>query len=336
MSMNEAIEQKTKYFYLALFFFLLYLSFLLVKPFLIAVFASFVMAYLIYPVYNRLNVVIKNRGACAAVLLAVISLVIVVPLFFLGSHVVNESVSLYYNVVNIDLSSINNALDNYFNIEINLESYLRLGATKLLSIFSSSISEFALSVPRKAIMVFISIFIMYYLLKEGDGITYDIKKYLPLKEEYKNELIEKMGVVAYATVYGVIATALAQSIVGTVGLFIFDVGSPVVFGSLLLVTSMLPFGSALVWLPLAIVKLLSGDIFNGIGLLLYGIFAIGLVDNLVRPAIISKKSRIHPILVVLGVIGGISLFGFIGVILGPMLLAVLIAFLDFYIREYEV
>src|SRR3989344_3205639 len=127
MTMNETIEQKTKYFYLALFFFLLYLSFLLVKPFLIAVFASFVMAYLIYPVYNRLNVVIKNRGACAAVLLAVISLVIVVPLFFLGSHVVNESVSLYYNVVNVDLSSVNTALDNYFNIEINLESYLRLG-----------------------------------------------------------------------------------------------------------------------------------------------------------------------------------------------------------------
>ncbi len=334
--MAEAVEQKTKYFYLALFFFLLYLSFLMMKPFLIAVFASFVMAYLIYPVYNRLNVIIKNRSACAAVLLILLSLAILIPAFLLGSRVVDESVSLYYQVVNVDLNKVNDAFHNYLNVKIDLEAYLKIGATKLLGIFSNGVSEFTLSLPRRVLLVFISVFIMYYLLKEGDTITYDIKKYLPLKDEYKNEVVEKLGVVAYATVYGVLATALVQSIVGTIGLFIFDVNSPIVFGLLMLVTAMLPFGSAIVWLPLVIIKLLNGDIFNGIGLLLYGMLVIGMVDNIVRPAVISKKSRTHPILVVLGVVGGISLFGFIGVIIGPMLLAVLMAFLDFYIREYEV
>ena len=101
------------------------------------------------------------------------------------------------------------------------------------------------------------------------------------------------------------------------------------------ITAMLPFGAAIVWLPTALIKLLNGDLFNGIGLLVYGVLVISLVDNFIRPMIISRKSRVHPLVIILGVFGGLSLFGFMGILVGPLILAVLIAFLDFYVKEYE-
>lgn len=333
--MKEYADQKTKYLYLALFFVLLYLSFLLIKPFILAILVSFVVAYMIYPVYIRLNSIINNRSLCSVLTLLILIIIILIPIFFIAEKIIPEASTLYHNVVNVDLGGLNNWINNYLGTELNLELYLRDATSKLLNLLLKNLSDYAMTLPVKFAMVFISMFIIYYLLKEGEIIVEGMRKYLPLKEEYKHELLERLKEVTYATVYGVIVTAIVQGIAGTIGLVIFDVKSPLLFGLLMSIAAMLPFGAALIWLPLASSKIFSGDLFNGIGLLIYGALIISLIDNIVRPMIISKKSRTHPLITILGVIGGLSLFGFVGVIIGPLILAVLISFLDFYIREYE-
>lgn len=333
--MRKPIGQKVRYLYLIAFFFLLYISFLLVKPFIIAIMASFIFAYLIYPVYIRLNSIIKNRGICAFVLLLLLFIIILVPSFLMTEKIITQSVELYHNVVNLDFSGLNNLIKTYFGFDIKLEPYVRDITSKFFNILLKDVSNFALSLPKKVLVTFVSIFVMYYLLKEGDVIIYKIKKYLPLKEEDKDELVERMKNTTYATVYGVIATAIIQGIIGMIGLFIFHINSPILLGVMMIIAAMFPFGATIVWLPAGLIKILNGDLFNGIGFLLYCLLIVSSIDNFIRPAIISKKSRTHPIIILIGVLGGLSLFGFIGILIGPLLLAVLIAFLDFYIKEYE-
>ena len=330
------MQQKTRYFYLAIFFLILYLSFLLLKPFMVAILASFVATYLVYPVYKGLNMVIKNKGVCAAILLFLIFVIILIPSFFIAERAIGEAANFYHKIVGIDFNRLSETASRYTGIDLNLDLYARDITSKAITLLLGNLSEFALSIPKKAIVVFISLFLMYYLLKEGDNIVNDIKKYLPLKEKQKEELIGKMKGVTWAVIYGVVVTAILQGIIGAIGLYIFKVHSPILLGLIMIVAAMMPyFGTAIVWLPAALIKLLNGDLFNGIGLLVYGVLVISLVDNFIRPMIISRKSRVHPLVIILGVFGGLSLFGFMGILVGPLILAVLIAFLDFYVKEYE-
>jgi len=333
--MDKSTEQKVKYLYLAIFFFLIYISFLIVKPFILAVITSFIVAYLIYPVYIRLDAFIKNRNLRAFVLIFLLFVVILVPSFFIAEKLIAQSVQLYHNTVDLDLGQLNKLVKTYFDLDIQLEQYVREITSKFLNALLKDVSDFAFSLPKKLVVMFVSIFVTYYLLKEGDVIIHQIKKYLPLKEDDKNELIERLKNVTYATVYGVIATAIIQGIVGMIGMFIFKIESPILLGVIMIITAMLPFGAAIVWLPAALIKIFSGDLFNGIGFLIYSLIIVSLIDNFIRPSLISKRSRTHPIIILLGVLGGLSLFGFIGILIGPLILAVFMAFLDFYIKEYD-
>ena len=333
--MDKSTEQKVKYLYLAIFFFLIYISFLIVKPFILAVITSFIVAYLIYPVYIRLDAFIKNRNLRAFVLIFLLFVVILVPSFFIAEKLIAQSVQLYHNTVDLDLGQLNKLVKTYFDLDIQLEQYVREITSNFLNALLKDVSDFAFSLPKKLVVMFVSIFVTYYLLKEGDVIIHQIKKYLPLKEDDKNELIERLKNVTYATVYGVIATAIIQGIVGMIGMFIFKIESPILLGVIMIITAMLPFGAAIVWLPAALIKIFSGDLFNGIGFLIYSLIIVSLIDNFIRPSLISKRSRTHPIIILLGVLGGLSLFGFIGILIGPLILAVFMAFLDFYIKEYD-
>ena len=208
--MKETIERRTKYLYLAAFFFLIYLSFLLVKPFILAILASFVVVYLMYPFYKRLNYVIRSDGLCAFVAIIIMFIVIFIPIFFIAQVMIGQATTLYHNVQNFDLSEANAFVNKYLGLNVNLNEYAKESAGKIAIILMRDISEFALSLPKKFVVLFISLFFMYYLLKEGDEINAKLKKYLPLKEEYKDELVERLKDVTYATIYGVIATAIVQ------------------------------------------------------------------------------------------------------------------------------
>jgi predicted PurR-regulated permease PerM len=177
---------------------------------------------------------------------------------------------------------------------------------------------------------------MYYLFKEGESLVGKFKENLLLKKDHSEKIINKFNEFMQATIYGVIVAAIAQGIIGTIGLFIFRIENPIIWGLVMTITAMFPyFGASIVWFPAALVKLFSGDYFNGIGLIVYGVVIISLIDNILRPKLISARTRIHPIVVLLGVLGGLKLFGFIGLILGPVLLGVLVAVIKIYNLETE-
>jgi len=147
--------------------------------------------------------------------------------------------------------------------------------------------------------------------------------------------------VTFAVFYGNIFVAIIQGILGGVGFFVLGVESPVLWGFVMILFALIPyFGTAIIWLPAALNLLFKGYLENdasytarGIILIVYGILVISSIDNILKPRLIGSKAQVHPVLVLLGVLGGLSLFGFIGLILGPVMLALLMTFVDIYEEE---
>lgn len=334
-SMDKVIglRQLTKYFLIGSFFLLIILSLLLVKRYLIALISAAVLAYLFFPVYRRLNKYIKNKSIASFIVCIIILLVVIVPVLFAVNAILNESVKFFYSVKGIDIADLSFKLTKYLqNVDINF--YLKEILNKISLAIMQGSSNFIISIPQKLIIVFITLFVTYYLLKEGPSLVEKLKQELPLKEKHKDELSKKLNSVVYATVYGLILTAIIQGAIGALGLWLFRGPSPVLLGIVMIILVILPVvGPALVWLPIAIIKILQGETFNGVGLLLFGLLVISTIDNVIRPKIIGKRAKIHPIVILIGVLGGLELFGIIGMVLGPLILAILTVFIDFYIQE---
>jgi len=173
------------------------------------------------------------------------------------------------------------------------------------------------------------VFLIFFMLRDGELMVKKIKYFIPLKKHHQTKIINKFSSVTRAVVYGHFITALIQGMVGVLGLYLFGVKSPLVWGSIMMVACMIPFiGSPVVWFPLGAFKLITGltsssssEIIMGIGLLIYGFVIISSVDNLIKPKIIGDIARIHPTIILIGVLGGLLIFGVIGIVVGPLILS---------------
>ena len=197
------------------------------------------------------------------------------------------------------------------------------------------------SIPIFILHLFILLFVMFFLFRDGKVFVDKIERLLPLKVRYRQHIFKKLSDMTYAVVYGSIIIAMIQGALGGIGFFIFGLSSPLLWGIVMVFAALIPYiGSTIIWFPAALMLIFNGYInlettlmIKGILLMIYGIFVIGTVDNILKPKIIGDKAGLHPILVMLGVVGGLSLFGFIGVIVGPIILAMLVAFVDIYEEE---
>tara|TARA_Y100000310_G_scaffold246869_1_gene252311 strand:- start:14673 stop:15695 length:1023 start_codon:yes stop_codon:yes gene_type:complete len=334
--MLKYLKTDQKPLFLILLLIILIVSYIIIKPFIIAILASIVLAYTFYPLYKKSSKIIKNKSLRSIILLLIIMGVLLTLTFFILNLLINESVSLFHTLRNVELSNIFDPLRNLFGENVDLGLYIQETVNKGLNLILTSLSDLAFTIPQKAVSLFIILFMMYYLFKEGPSMIEKTMENLPLKKQHKETILNKLDSVMKATIYGTIVTAIIQGAIGTLGLIIFDVKSPIVWGLVMTVVSMLPYlGASIVWVPAALIKIFNNDLFNGLGLAIYGILIISLIDNLVKPKIISQKTKIHPITVLLGVIGGIQLFGFIGIFLGPVILSLIVALFEIYLTEIK-
>ena len=178
-------------------------------------------------------------------------------------------------------------------------------------------------------------FILFFLFKDGSVYVSKILEYLPFSERHKEHLSGQVRDVIASTIYGGVAVALVQGIVGTIGYVVVGMPSPVLWGLATAITSFLPFiGSHIVWVPMCLYLLVTVHIVKAIILAVFGIFGIGLVDNVVRPLFIRGRSRMGFLLTFLAVLGGIQAFGLIGIIVGPLIMAVYMSFIAM-VKDFE-
>ena len=335
------------------------LVFLVIKPFVAALLASIVLSYLFYPLYRWFEKKIKNKNVASLIVSSIVVILLVLPLFFVLNTITKEAYVGYLTskqkILGIgDLSkncdpaknptcSFINYIGDFLD-EPKVKYHLQNTIERVTSYVLNSVSDLVFSIPKFFLNFFVMIFAMFYLFKDGPSILINLKRLLPLRAVYKIHLFEQFGNVTFAIVYGYVVVAIIQGILGGIGFFIFGVHSPIIWGIVTAFAALIPFiGTAIIWLPAAIFKLINGissnntpEIIGGILFILYGLIIISSLDNILRPKIIGDKAKIHPVLVLVGVLGGLYLLGFIGVVIGPLILALFITFIKAYERDKSI
>lgn len=336
---NSTLEQKV---FLALLLVVSIAFGWILLPFYGAVFWAVILAIIFAPVQRRLyNRVGHRQNLAALITLSICLLVAVLPVIFITGMLVQEGSTLYEQIESGELdigsfvSGVKDLLppalqtqlqrfgfDDWEQIRERLSSGALQGsqflATKAFS-FGQGSFQFVLS-------FFLMLYLLFFLIRDGRELVIRIRLAIPLSDTQKRRLFSKFTRVVRATVKGNIVVAVTQGALGGIIFAILGIPSAVLWGVLMSFLSLLPaVGAGVIWVPVAIYFLMKGLIMQGVILTLYGVLVIGLVDNILRPILVGKDTKMPDYVVLISTLGGLSLFGLNGFVIGPLIAALFIS-----------
>lgn len=277
----------------------------------------------------------KNLGRALSAILIVIEAILcfLIPISVAVWLLVGE-----LNNINLDPSSYISGIQHFNELIQQKTGYNVLSSENLISAASylPKIGQILLdSVSSFIINSLVLVFVLYFMLIGGERMEKYLFSLLPFDDDNKKSVIHSVKMMVTSNAIGIPLLAIIQGVVATIGYIVFDAPSPILFGFLTCFATIIPLiGTSLIWFPLAVYLALTGDWFNAIGLAIYALIVISNSDNLIRFILQKKMADTHPLITVFGVIIGLTLFGFWGVIFGPLLLSVFILCIDIFKREY--
>lgn len=300
-------------------------------------------------VFRPLHVALVKRlggreGLSASITLVVIIAVVIIPAGLLGVSLVQEASGIYARVENgeIDLGGVLakgvNALPA--SVEAMAKQYGLTNSGRLQEIIGPGLSSGlkavagqALNVGQGALSLLaalgVMLYLTFFLLRDGDTLGDRFRTALPLQPDLRDRLIEKFLTVVRATMKGTVAVAVMQGIVGGLIFWFLGVEGALLWGLLMGFFSLIPaVGTGIVWVPVALYLLLTGSVWQGVVLVFCGLFVIGLIDNLLRPILVGKDTKLPDFVVLIATVAGLELYGLTGFIVGPIIAALFIAVWD--------
>jgi predicted PurR-regulated permease PerM len=319
-------------------------------PFYGAVFWGAVLAIVFAPVYRKLLAKVGGRrtGAALLTLLGILVLVFL-PMSLITASLIQEGTALVERMRAGELSfsgyanQIYAALPDWFTqllgrFGLDNLSVLQQRITAALNEGSQKIAASALNIGQNTfdfvVSFFIMLYLLFFLLRDGAQLSKRMREAIPLNARYLRNLSGKFTTVIRATVKGNIAVAVVQGALGGLAFWFLGIHAPVLWAVLMAFLSLLPaVGAGLVWGPVALYLLATGDTLSGIGLVVYGVLVIGLVDNVLRPLLVGKDTKMPDYLVLISTLGGMAVFGLNGFVIGPLIAAMFIAVWDIFATE---
>ncbi len=313
---------------------LVVLSFFLLKPILLAVITGFILAFVFSPIYNMFYKITKSRGFPAAILCILLLAAIILPIWFFTPILIDESIKFYRMAQQLDIiTPLKKILPSLFaSSEFSNEvgSIIHSSITNLATSIMNYFSKIILDFPTIIAQILVIFFTFYYALKDKDAIINYIKSLLPFSKEVEKKLFESTRDITFSVLYGQIIIGLIQGAILGIGFFVFGVSNAFLLTILALLAGILPIlGPMFVGIPVAIFLFIAGNSFSAIGILIFAVIA-SQSDHFLRPLIVAKRTKLHTALVLIGMIGGFLLFGLLGFILGPLILAYLIIIIEIY------
>ena len=315
---------------------LLVISFFLIKAYVAAVFTGIFLAYLFYRPYVKLDKLIKKPGVTAAIICTLVIIVFGFAVYFIAQVTVKEAFSLYMSVQNMDIFNIiDNVLKTTFHVSPELVSQIHVtlqqGAVSLTNTFINSAGKIITNAPQLIIQFFITLFTFFYFLKEGRMTIQYMKEILPFDSQTNEKFMHRSKQIADATIYGNLIVGLIQGILSGVLFYIFKVPSPLFFTILATLLGVLPFiGPWLIIVPVGLIIMAQGSVMNGVLLIIIGILMNLLTGGPLSAMLMGKKGQANPIVMLIGMLGGMALMGPIGLIVGPLIFEYMIIFIDLY------
>lgn len=316
------------------------LAFFVVKPFLYALILAMAFATVFAPLHKKILAATRQHKSLAALLATVAVLIVVVaPLAFLSVQIFQEAASLYASLIQnggtTSLSRILNdtmlAIKGYvplpMEFSLDITQYTRQALGLLLQNFGSLFTNTA----KIVMSIFIFLIALYYLFKDGEKLKGAVAALSPLHDTYNETIVRKLESAVNSVIRGNLVVALIQGVLTATGFALFGVPNPVLWGSVAAIAALIPgIGTALVLLPAIFYLFAHGATLPAAGLLLWGMTAVGLIDNFLGPKLAERGMQIHPFLILLSILGGIGFFGPLGFLLGPLVLSLLAALLGIY------
>ena len=320
----------------------LYLCWRMIQPFLGVIAWATVLVIVFYPVHKRLLKRIRRPSLAALVSCALVILIILVPVALITLAVVNElsgalnSLQAGVNYVLDPNSRLSGPVLTFINRYVDIsqlrsEEFLLERLKGVSGQIAGQTLGFLGGLASFIVQMFFVIFTMYYFFKDGENISRTIRDSLPLEREQADSIMSRTREVIDASVYGVISIAIIQGTLGGLAFWVLGLPSAIIWGVVMTFLSMVPMlGAFLVWVPGAIYLALTGHWVKALLLALWGTLVIGMVDNFLRPKLVGSRTRLHPLLIFFSVLGGLSVFGVLGVVLGPVVVAITLALVDVY------
>jgi len=322
------------------------------KPFFGAVFWAVTLALMFDPIYQRILGTLRGRSNIAALITLLICLVIVIlPMALVTSTLITEATALAQRIKGGELNfrlyfqQILSALPHWL-----LDWLDRLGLSNMQGVLdriSSGLAQGGQILASNALAIgqntfdflvsfVVMLYLLFFLLRDGRELSKLVLDSAPMERDHTSYLLRKFTTVVRATVKGNVVVALVQGALGGFAFWVLGIHAAVFWGVVMALLSLLPaVGAALVWVPVAIYLISTDAILQGVGLIIWGVVAIGLSDNLLRPLLVGKDTKMPDYLVLVSTIGGMSLFGLNGFVIGPTIAAMFMAFWALFNRPDE-
>lgn len=329
-----AMKSQNAYYLLLTLITILFVS--LIFNFAAPILWSIVVSIIFYPLYEKLLLMTNKKSLSSMLSLILILLLVIMPSIAVLGLIGNE-------LINFINSSENYSFEQYFQMIPNESAINQLIAWSGLSIndliekaddflisaskmLYQSVSTISANVINFFVSLFIFIYLTFFFLRDGEKILQHCMDAFPMKNEDESYLLDQFQKTTRATIKGTVMVALAQGFLGYLTLLLIGINGALIWGAVMALLSIVPaVGTVLVWLPISLVLFLNGEIMDASLLIFSGVFIIGMIDNLLRPILIGKEIKMPDYLILLTTIGGISIFGITGFIVGPIIASLFIS-----------
>lgn len=327
-----------RYFFFSLLFVTLIFSFLIFRPFWIVLVLGICFSIVFFPIYQWFN---KKFSDWLSALLTVLFFIIIVGglLFGIGIILLNQSQSVYNLVANSGgtspfLDSINNSINKILPTGISFDLYEKI--SDVISLVTSNVAKIFTSTLSTIFSFFLTFLAMFFFLKDNARWKKAIKILSPLSDADDEKIINKLSMAVNGIVKGYLFIVFVQGALVSIGFAIFGVPNPALWGLVAMITAFIPaIGSGLVSIPAIIFLLATGHTMNALGLLIWAVILVGTIDNILNPIVVGSKINLPPLLILFSVLGGISLLGPVGILVGPLTISLLYTLISIYRNEFQ-
>ncbi|MDP3958421.1 MAG: AI-2E family transporter [bacterium] len=319
------------------------LAFFIFRPFLAPLFLAAVFAVVLEPLHRRILPGFRSFPGVAAFLTVLVAVVgILLPLTLIGLLIAREAESLYAALtadggasLSTPLLYLESFIETYFpgseefskNLSANLDAYVKQGLQWVIDNLGRAFS----SIAGLLLKFFIFFIALYYLLRDGAKFRKAVIELSPLSDADDEAVSSRLELAVNSVIKGNLAIALIQGMLTAVGFAVFGIPNAVLWGTVAALAALIPgVGTSLVFIPAIAFLAVTGEGGSAFGLFVWGVAAVGLIDNFLGPKLVGRGMQLHPLLVLLAVLGGLALFGPVGIFVGPLAMSLLLAFLSIY------
>lgn len=316
-----------------------YITWQMLAPFVSALALSAIIVTICYPLYDKVRArVPRQNSSIAALLTTIIVLVIVIfPFFFLISSLVNEAVQVYSSVstgsigFESSLAKLQETARQYIpGLDLNLIEYVKQASAWL----ASNVGAIFAGTASTVFSFFIAMIGAFYLFRDGRAFTKKLIEISPLPNLQDELILQRLAQAVRSVATGTILVALIQGLLTCLGLALFGFERAILWGTIAAFGALIPsVGTSIIFIPSVLYLVFEAQYAAAIGLSIWGLLAVGLIDNLLGPYLMSRGNTLHPFVVLLSVLGGVTVFGPIGFIVGPVVVSLLIVLLDLYSKH---